>query len=148
MVEIKERLKHAMDLRSISVQELANEIGVSYQAIRKVCEGDSKSFSAKNNSKVAFFLRINPDWLATGLGNIESSEPRRQVIHISSMNVAQAIEILGKALLSNPDWGTEKLTGTVSDWVKDPANERKKKSLLDLFSEQDHTGSANETKAA
>lgn len=78
-----------------------------------------------------------------------SSQPSSIVSEIPIKNLSQAIEVLGKALLSSPDWGTDKLAGTFSDWVKDSTNERKKKSVLDLFVvTTDIASQANDTKAA
>lgn len=71
MVEFSGRLKQAIDARSVTVAELARGMGVTYQAVKRVLDGLSKSFSAENNAKAAAFLKVNPDWLATGLGPIE-----------------------------------------------------------------------------
>lgn len=72
MIEYSERLKAAMDARSTSVTQLASGMGVSYQAVKRVIDGLSKAFSAANNTKAAAFLRISPDWLATGEGAMEA----------------------------------------------------------------------------
>lgn len=71
MVEYKDRLQQAMTLRSVEKQELANAIGISYQAVRKVLLGLSGAFTAANNAKAASFLRVSPDWLAAGIGAME-----------------------------------------------------------------------------
>ena len=54
----------------VKTQALANAIGVSYQAVKKVLDGKSKAFDAENNSKAAAFLNVNPDWLARGQGEM------------------------------------------------------------------------------
>lgn len=72
MIEYSERLKAAMDARSITVSQLSSGMGVSYQAVKRVLEGLSKAFSAANNAKAAAYLEINPDWLATGQGSMSS----------------------------------------------------------------------------
>lgn len=72
MIEYSARLKAAMDARSVSVSQLAAGMGVSYQAVKRVLEGLSKAFSAANNANAASFLRVNPDWLATGAGEMKA----------------------------------------------------------------------------
>lgn len=73
MIEYSERLKTAMEARSVSVSQLAAGMGVSYQAVKRVLDGLSKAFSAANNTRAAATLRISPDWLATGTGNMDAS---------------------------------------------------------------------------
>lgn len=62
----KDRLAKAMADAKVGVAELAKELGVSYQAVKKVLTGGTKSLSAKNNAKAARFLKVDADWLATG----------------------------------------------------------------------------------
>lgn len=71
MIEYSSRLKAAMDARSVTVSQLASGMGVTYQAVKRVLEGLSKAFSAANNASAAAFLDINPDWLATGVGEMK-----------------------------------------------------------------------------
>lgn len=73
MIEYAERLNVALKARNTSISQLAAGMGVSYQAVKRVLDGLSKAFSAANNTKAAAFLRINPDWLATGEGEMEST---------------------------------------------------------------------------
>lgn len=71
MIEYAERLAIALKERNTSISQLAGGMGVSYQAVKRVIDGLSKAFSAANNTKAAAFLRISPDWLATGQGSME-----------------------------------------------------------------------------
>lgn len=66
MADYCERLHEAMLLRTVSVSMLAKEIGVTYQAVKKVLDGKSAALSAENNARAARFLKINSYWLATG----------------------------------------------------------------------------------
>lgn len=77
MVDYSERLQAAMKLRKITVTELADGIGLSYQAVKKVFDGKSNAFTAENNARAAKHLGIYSDWLATGLGpmQISNTEP-------------------------------------------------------------------------
>ena len=68
MVEYKDRLHAAMKARSCGTQELADAMGISYQAVRKVLLGMSAAFSAPNNAKAAEYLHVQSDWLAAGIG--------------------------------------------------------------------------------
>lgn len=71
MIEYGERLEAALKARNTTISQLASGMGVSYQAVKRVIDGLSKAFSAANNTKAAAFLRISPDWLATGQGSME-----------------------------------------------------------------------------
>lgn len=61
-----DRLKPALDAKHWSIQQFADAIGVSYQAVVKVRDGGA--FGSKNNIKAANALGLNPTWLATGEG--------------------------------------------------------------------------------
>lgn len=69
MTEYRERLRQAMGA-SVSIAQLACALDVSYQAVKKLLDGKSTSFTAINNTKAARFLGVNPDWLATGTGEM------------------------------------------------------------------------------
>lgn len=65
MVEYWDRLESLMG-EGWDASRLAKELKVSYQAIKKVRDGGS--LGSKNNLKAAKLFKVNPDWLATGLG--------------------------------------------------------------------------------
>lgn len=68
-----DRLKPAIDAKGWGMQQLADALGVSYQAVVKVRDGGS--FGVKNNIKAASLLGLDPTWLATGNGaNLNSRE--------------------------------------------------------------------------
>lgn len=81
MSEHSQRLLLAMRHSETTTPRLAASLGVSYQAIKKLIDGTSKSLTAENNSKAAKILGVNPDWLASGEGemllNDESNAPPR-----------------------------------------------------------------------
>jgi transcriptional regulator with XRE-family HTH domain len=66
------RLAHALALAGKDANDLARELGVSYQAVMKALKGTTKALAADNNSKAARFLGVDPDWLATGEGSPRS----------------------------------------------------------------------------
>ncbi len=70
MVDYSERLKAAMGYAGVKIPALAAALGVSYQAIKKVLDGKSKSLDAKNNAQAAKFLNVSHYWLATGEGDM------------------------------------------------------------------------------
>ena len=69
-----ERLKEAMG--GMSVQTLADKLGVTYQAVKKLLDGNSKGFSVLNHYAAADFLKVDPRWLATGQGPKLPPEPQ------------------------------------------------------------------------
>lgn len=71
MVEYKERLKWAMEMgpkAPVTVRQLATQLRLSYQGVRKVCIGDSHAFSTPNHENAAAFLGVSSSWLASGKG--------------------------------------------------------------------------------
>lgn len=73
--EYKDRLTKAMSQAGFSTQALADALGISYQAVRKVLEGGK--FGTTNNAKAAKVLQVNSDWLATGRGPMKGTSPGR-----------------------------------------------------------------------
>jgi transcriptional regulator with XRE-family HTH domain len=74
MVDYKDRLQEAMKDAGVSKQGLADALGVSYQAIKKVLDGLTHSLTAANNDAAALKLGVNSRWLATGKGPKKPSE--------------------------------------------------------------------------
>ena len=70
MDDYSERLRAAVKRKKVSVRLLANATGMSYQGVRKVLLGETRAMNSINNSKAAEFLEVNPDWLATGEGEM------------------------------------------------------------------------------
>lgn len=75
MVDFADRLQQAMAEHQppMRIAELARELGVSYTAIKKLLEGESKSFSSSNGLKAAAILKVRPDWLLRGVGEMRGS---------------------------------------------------------------------------
>lgn len=61
-----DRLKPALDAHRMSVSALADALGITYQAVKKVRDGGD--FGSTNNLRAARLLGLNPEWLATGTG--------------------------------------------------------------------------------
>lgn len=58
----------------MSAKDLAAELSVSYQAVKKVVDGKSAAFSAANNAYAARALKVTGDWLATGEGPMRAPQ--------------------------------------------------------------------------
>lgn len=50
------------------VKRFASALGITRQAVEKYFRDGSKALSSPNNSRAARYLRVDPDWLATGEG--------------------------------------------------------------------------------
>src|SRR5678810_301483 len=68
------RLRHARKLRGFTQQELAKAAGVPQSAISEVETGESKSPSGTNLVSIALALRVSPNWLAQGKGQMDAAE--------------------------------------------------------------------------
>lgn len=66
------RLEVAIETRRKDIKSLSDSLGVSVQAIYSVIRGQTRALTAENNSLAARYLTISPDWLATGIGEMES----------------------------------------------------------------------------
>ena len=71
-----------MDRAGVTRTRLAAELGVSYVAVKKVLDGLTRAFTAENNSRAATFLGVNPDWLATGEGEMVVAGGRTEVSNV------------------------------------------------------------------
>jgi hypothetical protein len=63
------RFARAMAEAGIGVASVAEGVGVTYQAIKKVVDGTTKMLAADNNVRAARLLGVNSEWLATGEGS-------------------------------------------------------------------------------
>jgi transcriptional regulator with XRE-family HTH domain len=67
------RLKPQLDAKGWRLQDLADRLGVSFQAVAKVRDGGA--FGSANNIKAAKLLDVTPEWLATGTGPQYAAKP-------------------------------------------------------------------------
>lgn len=75
-----------------SRKQVAEALGISQQALGLVLRGVSKSLTAENNTKAARLLGVNPDWLATGIG-----EPGDETSNVSAgPDVRGSVPLLNK----------------------------------------------------
>lgn len=71
-VEYKDRFAEAMKLAGVAEHQVAAALGISYQAVKKVLAGTTSALTASNNSVAATYMKVDADWLATGLGTARS----------------------------------------------------------------------------
>lgn len=79
----KDRIRWALGIpeggspTSAQAHRLADALGVSYNAAKKLLEleGKTKSLTAENNAKAAALVEVDPDWLATGKGEARPAAP-------------------------------------------------------------------------
>jgi phage repressor protein C with HTH and peptisase S24 domain len=141
MNDYSARLAEAMKHAGYSTQQLADALGISYQAVRKIVNRQSTAFTAENNSKAAKVLRVNADWLATGqgsmLGHTLQAEPgilrmtghsmeMSNIEHAPQLRGARRIPVVGE-VKGGDDGYLEELQypvghgeGYVEYWCKDP----------------------------
>lgn len=85
------RLQAALERKKVSRADLAKAIGRSPQAIGQVINGTTKALTAENNSLAAIYLGINPDWLATGEGEMVLAGSRVEPPNIVTLPPARRI---------------------------------------------------------
>jgi len=73
------RVKYMMDFNGLSQQSLADQVGVSQQAIGQILKGDISN--PKKILEISTALGVNPHWLKTGKGPMEPTS------QISSMSM-------------------------------------------------------------
>lgn len=78
MQTLADRIRIELSKKRLSQQWLAEQVGVSQQAIAKVVNGDTKS--PKNIVEIATALGVDVNWLKTGEG-----EPNSDYIRVVSM---------------------------------------------------------------
>lgn len=117
MVEYKDRLAEAMRDASVTASGLAGELGLSYQAVKKVLDGKSASFTAQNHDLAATFLKVSSSWLANEIGPKTIGSQPDFVIRHSDRSVT-----VFEAKLSNPGAVAAQLAAALIDL---PAGRRK-----------------------
>lgn len=67
------RLKQALETKGISASELARRVGVTRGAVSMWLKGDVQAVNSRRLLSLANALGIDPTWLASGQGSMESS---------------------------------------------------------------------------
>lgn len=72
-MEFKDRLRHARKTRKMSQAKLAAAAGLDQTTISDLENGRSRSTG--RSAEIALALEVDPTWLATGMGEMDSSGP-------------------------------------------------------------------------
>jgi hypothetical protein len=75
---------------------MADELKVSYQAVKKVVDGKSNAFTAANNDTASRFLGVNSRWLATGKGPVRPTDAASEKAIYNPADAAQPVRQLGE----------------------------------------------------
>ena len=104
MVDYKKRLGMAIKASNLSLKVLAKEVGVSYQAVKKVVDGDSRAFNAENHARAAKALKVSSDWLALGEGESKRKDDaslNRNTVLVPNLVPAAASETIDTSKLQD-----------------------------------------------
>lgn len=105
MVDYVERLELALKHAQVTPKDLQLHLGVSYQAMKKLMDGVSKSLSAENHARAARFLGVNSYWLATGEEGMTSTSPY-------DSNAGESVRLLAREKMAEyqSEWPFTQLT--------------------------------------
>lgn len=92
MKTLADRVRVELSKKRVSQQWLAEQVGVSQQAIAKVVNGETKS--PKNILEIATALNVDPHWLKTGEGDPDSDFVRVVNLHDPAAANTVRVEIL------------------------------------------------------
>lgn len=146
MVDYWERLQAAITHAGVTLRDLQLHLDVSYQAMKKVADGKTKSLSAENNAHAARFLKVNSHWLATGQETMTS--PESQHWKEQPGHPPLSAQEANATYLENRSWPFESVSYT--DYAR--LSERQK-GLIEgyikrLIEESEHVKSNSRHKAA
>jgi transcriptional regulator with XRE-family HTH domain len=68
------RLRHVRKLRGLNQAELAKKAGVSQASVSELETGESRSPWGTNLVRLAQTLKVSPEWLASGKGQMDGYE--------------------------------------------------------------------------
>lgn len=89
MKTLADRVRVELSKKRVSQQWLAEQVGVSQQAIAKVVNGETKS--PKNILEIATALGVDPHWLKTGEGEPDSDFVR--VAHLPDQAAENTVRV-------------------------------------------------------
>ena len=123
-----QRLEQALTTSGKDRQELADDLGISVQAVSQVLLGKTKALTAENSSRAAKFLGVDSFWLATGSGSLASTEvadqpwpfsvSRAEYEQLSALQKSGLDRIVTEytraSLERKDEWGTPRSEGMIS----------------------------------
>ncbi|MCY0854299.1 helix-turn-helix domain-containing protein [Cupriavidus sp. D39] len=124
-----QRLEQALTTSGKDRQQLADDIGISVQAVSQVLLGKTKALTAENSARAAKFLGVDSFWLATGAGSLASTKEeadqtwpfsvsREEYEQLSSAQKSGLDRIVSEytraSLERKDEWGTPRQEGLIS----------------------------------
>ena len=103
MSTYNERLAIAMTRAGATPATLAKELGLSYQAVKKVMDGLSSAFNAQNHDKAASFLAVSSSWLANDIGPMICSEVQPTRLTSAALFLAESFDALPRTTNAEQD---------------------------------------------
>lgn len=119
MNDYAQRLTAAMEHAGQKTTALALNLGVSYQAVKKVLDGKSTSLNAANNARAARFLGVSADWLATGSGSMLGVDANADLV--GRPRTEMLVPVIGTVQGGTDSYFTSEATyeGRVRYWTPD-----------------------------
>lgn len=122
-------------------QVLADHLGVSVQAVRKVLDGKSAAFNVFNHFEACKFLGIDAEWLATGDRQMASPDGAES----QADQLAYALESLTSALQKADKNSRIAVEPLLASMANEPAEARNKsRVILRLLVTKDDVRPAND----
>lgn len=91
-MNLTERIKLAIRQSGKTKKALASAVGVSPSAVTQWTNGSTKSFEGENLVKVARFLGVSPDWLASGTGEMKPAKVATEVDEHSDFKAIKRVK--------------------------------------------------------
>lgn len=75
MKDIGARLKKAMEIKGVTPYEVAKSTGIAQTTLSRILNGTTKKPNMDNLKTLASFLQVSDDWLRTGEGEMNRTDP-------------------------------------------------------------------------
>lgn len=95
-MSLADRLTLAMRIKGVSQATLGEGVGVSQTTIWKLMNG--KTSSNRKLYEIADYLKINLNWLVSGDGEMENSQPKNEIEYIGNIKEGTII-VKGEAIM-------------------------------------------------
>jgi len=102
---LKDRIKQARKLSTLSQDEVAKAVGITQSAYSQIEGG--KSASTSFIAQLARVLKVNAEWLATGEGEMEESRSGDAMPHYRSVDQSSRVQVLSWEQIAKHDWNAQ-----------------------------------------
>ena len=107
-----------MDRDGYDRTRLADALGISYQAVKKMLDEDGK-FGRVNNSKAAALFKVSPDWLSSGL---EDATTEAASLSRAAFDLAKLFDLIPETDLVSRAQAYARATGAIVAVLKGATN--------------------------